>query len=207
MMINREVLLAILLLIGSSCTSVREPNERLVRTSGSYESDLRGLKQYIGQSPVDVVVAGYTPEMTTDIPMEFSDDSLEITIKQAVIVKMDPVATYLRPKGAPAKTYTIVPTDNVVRISADGFLPPVDSGRSALWLIPIVTGAFALYVSIRLFAVGNLFGKDNFDGCVMIPLAILAAVICIGSAIVILVTKSPEAYETLRGGSKVWTFQ
>lgn len=207
MMINREVLLAILLLIGSGCTSVREPNERLVRTSGSYESDLRGLKQYIGQSPVDVVVAGYTPEMTTDIPMEFSDDSLEITIKQAVIIKMDPVATYLRPKGAPAQTYTIVPTDNVVRISAERFRPPVDSGRWALWLIPIVTGAFALWVSHRAFVANNLFGKDNFDGCLLIPLAILAAVICIVSIVAILLTKSPEAYETLRVVSKVWTFQ
>lgn len=204
---NREVLLAILLLIGSSCSSVREPNERLVRTSGSYESDLRGLKQYIGQSPVEVVVAGYIPEMTTDIPMEFSADSLEVTIKQAVIIKMDPVATYLRPKGWSPTRYTRVPTDNLVRISAEGLRPPEDSGRSALWLIPIVTGAFALYVGIRLFAIDNLFGKDNFDGCVLIPLAILAAVICIGSAIVLLVTKSPEAYETLRGVSKVWTFQ
>lgn len=207
MVINREVLLAILLLIGSGCTSVREPNERLVRTSGSYESDLRGLKQYIGQSPVDVVVAGYTPEMTTDIPMEFSDDSLEITIKQAVIIKMDPVATYLRPKGAPTKSYTIVPTDNVVRISAERFRPPVDSGRWALWLIPIVTGAFALWVSHRAFVANNLFGKDNFDGCLLIPLAILAAVICIVSIVAILLTKSPEAYETLRVVSKVWTFQ
>jgi len=206
-MINREILLAILLLMGSSCTSVREPAERIVRTSGSYESDLRGLKQYIGQSPVDVVVAGYTPETTADIPVEFSDDSLEVTIRQAVIVKMDPVATHLRPKGAPAQTYTIVPTDNVVRISAEGFRPPVDSGRWALWLIPIVTGAFALWVSLRAFVANNLFGKDNFDGCLLIPLAILAAVICIGSIVAILLTKSPEAYETLRVVSKVWTFQ
>jgi len=154
-----------------------------------------------------VVVAGYIPDMTTDIPMEFSDDSLEVTIKQAVIIKMDPIATHLRPKGAPAKTYTIIPTDNIVRISADGFRPPVDSGDWLLWRLPIIFGAFALYVGYRLFVTNDLFGKDNYEGCLFLPLGILSALICIGSTIVLLVTKSPEAYETLRGVSKVWTFQ
>ncbi|MFM8177579.1 MAG: hypothetical protein ACKOAG_00155, partial [Candidatus Kapaibacterium sp.] len=130
------------------------------------------LKQYIGESPVDVVVAGYKPEATADIPIEFSHDSLELTIKKAVIMKMDPVTTYLRPKGSPATTFTRVPTDNVVRISAEALRPPTDSGLDAKWWIPILSGAFVLYVGTRLLT-GNLLGKD-FDGCQWLVLGLLA---------------------------------
>lgn len=202
----RTVLLASLLLIGISCSSVREPKERLVRSSGSYESDLRGLQRYIAKSPVDIVVAGYQPDSIAEIPVEFSPDSQEITIKQAVILQIDPVTTVLRPKGWSATRYTRVPTDNLVRISAEGLRPPEDSGSDAIWFIPILTGAFVVYVGISLLT-GDLFVRYGYGALPLILLALLAGAVCVGTTIAILLTKSPSAYETLKGVSKIWTFQ
>lgn len=205
-MISRTVLLAILSLIGLSCSSVREPKGRLVRSSGSYESDLRGLQRYIAESPVDVVVAGYIPEETAEIPIEYSHDSLEITIKQAVILQIDPVTTVLRPKGWSASRNTRVPTDNLVRISAEGLRPPKDSGSDAIWFIPILTGAFVLYVGVSILT-GEFFRRFSYDSFLLLLLALLAGAVCVGSTIAILLRKSPSSYETLKGVSKVWFFQ
>lgn len=204
MMIIRPVLLASLLLIGISCSSVREPKERLVRSSGSYESDLRGLQRYIAKSPVDIVVAGYHPDSIAEIPVEFSPDSLEITIKQAVILQIDPVTTVLRPKGWSATRYTRVPTDNLVRISAEGLRPPEDSGSDVIWFIPILTGVFALSVGIMF---KRLFDMYGIGALVYVILGVVATLLCVSSTIAILLSRKPVSYEALKGASKTWTFQ
>lgn len=150
------------------------------------------------------MVAGYHPDSIAEIPVEFSPDSLEITIKQAVILQIDPVTTVLRPKGWSATRYTRVPTDNLVRISAEGLRPPEDSGSDVIWFIPILTGVFALSVGIMF---KRLFDMYGIGALVYVILGVVATLLCVSSTIAILLSRKPVSYEALKGASKTWTFQ
>ena len=193
------------ILLQLGCSGVRSPKHRIVRAAPTYETDLIELQEYIGSTPVDVIVEGYKPDMTADIPVVYSHDSLEVTIKQAVILQISPVNTYLRPRGGPVTSYIRVPTNNVVRIAADGFRPPEESSAGAvLWLLPIVTGAFAI---IAAFNYKQVFAKEGWTGCFYVALGILAAAICVVSIVTILLTQPSTAPDTLERISKYWIFQ
>jgi hypothetical protein len=203
MMFRFVFVVCILLQIG--CSGVRAPKDRLVRKATTYETDLIELQEYIGSTPVDVVVEGYKPEMTADIPVVYSHDSLEATIKQAVILQISPVNTYLRPRGGPVTSYIRVPTNNVVRIAVDGFRPQQESSAgSGWWLLPIFTGAFAI---IAAFIYKQVFVKDGWTGCFFVVLGILAAAVCVISTVTILLTQKSVAPGTLERISKYWIFQ
>ncbi len=204
-MTRRIVWYAALLCIGLGCSGVKAPKQRLDRNSSSFDSDLIRLKEYLGEMPVDVVVEGFKPQTIAEIPIEYSPDSAEATIKQAVIFEMNPDYTYVRPKGGPTSNLIRIPTSNVTRVAADGFRNATGSSSSgAIWLIPILTGAFAIIAALTY---KNVFSIDGWTGCFFVIASLLAAGICVVSIILILLTQPSVASDTLVRISKFWTFQ
>lgn len=204
-MTKRILSFVVLLFIMLGCSGVKAPKQRLDRNSSTFDSDLIQLKEYLGEMPVDVVVAGYKPETRPDIPVVFSSDSIEAIVKQAVILDMNPTYTYLRGRGGPSTTYIRIPTNNVTRIAADGFrTSSSSSGSGGLWIIPILTGAFALIVALTY---QGMFSRDGWTGCLYLLLGILAAGISVVSAVMILLSNSPPDPGTLERVSTLWFFK
>ena len=135
--------------------------------------------------------------MRPDIPVVFSSDSIEATVKQAVILDMNPTYTYLRPRGGITGNYLRIPTSNVTRVAADGFRSATGSSRSgAIWILPILTGAFAVIAALTY---KNVFSTDGWTGCLF--------VIAVVSTILILLTQPSVGSDTFERISKFWTFQ
>ena len=204
-MTKRILSFVVLLFIMLGCSGVKAPKQRLDRNSSTFDSDLIQLKEYLGEMPVDVVVAGYKPETRPDIPVVFSSDSIEATVKQAVILDMNPTYTYLRPRGGITGNYLRIPTSNVTRVAADGFRSATGSSRSgAIWILPILTGAFAIIAALTY---KNVFSTDGWTGCLFVIAGLLAAGICVVSTILILLTQPSVGSDTFERISKFWTFQ
>lgn len=171
---SRVLLICLWLVIGLGCSGIKAPKEYILRNDRSYEKNLTQLQSYLGQMPVDVVVAGYTPAVDSSISVEFTKDSAEATIKKVVITKITPESTLLRLNAGSAGSTVSIPTKHVTSINANGIrtVKPSKTG----FLLPILLGILSL-ISIASEGKAN-DGNGCRGGC-------LAAGILLGVAALI----------------------
>jgi hypothetical protein len=147
------------ILLQMGCTGLRVPKERIDRTSNSFERDLSNLRDYLGSMPVDVAVAGYTPEVTNNITIEVSQDSTQSLMQDVVITQLDPLYTYVRGADSKPSETIRIPTQNVTSVSAYGVRTTTEPKQ--VW-------TYTFSVILALMALGFFlydFNRDLGWGC------------------------------------------
>lgn len=188
------------LIIGFGCSGVRAPKERIARGEQSYEKNLTQLKEYLGDMPVDVVVEGYRPAADQSTHVQYSEDSVEATIKQAAITQMDPDFTYLRTRADAVGSTIRIPTKHVTRVSAVGVRTYESyNGPSHGW--PIALGVLAIIAALLEGKVND--GDGCRGGCLAAGVMLGAAALVI-LAITLIANWDNEPVKAFEMISKTW---
>ncbi len=191
------------LILGFGCSGVRAPRERIARGEQSYEKNLTQLKEYLGDMPVDVVVEGYRPAADQSTHVQYSEDSVEATIKQAAITQMDPDFTYLRTRADAVGSTIRIPTQNVTRVSAEGVRAVQSSGTTSYgWSIAL--GVLAIIAALQEGKAND--GTGCRGGCLFAGVMLGAAALVI-LAIALIANHSSEPVTTYEAISKTWILQ
>lgn len=191
------------LFIGFGCSGVRAPKERIARSEKSYEKDLSQLKEYLGDMPVDVVVEGYRPEADQSTRVRYSEDSVEVTIKQAAITQMDPEFTYLRTRTDAVGSTIRIPTKHVTRVSAEGVRTYESyNGPSYGW--PIALGVLAIIAALQEGKANDGYGCRG--GCLAAGVMLGAAALIV-LAITLIANWDNEPVTAFEMISKTWMIQ
>lgn len=206
-MTRRTLYISLLLIVGLGCSGVQTPKERILRNDKSFGKNLTQLQEYLGTMPVDVVVEGYRPTTDNTIGVVYSEDSVEATITQATITRIDPERTVLRYTGSSAGSAIIVPTKHVTRVHANGVRTYMSSGESRGALIwPSILGFMAL-IAIALEGKVN-DGQGCRGGCLAIGLILgAAALLALAVASVSSGVSGRDPVLINEVISKVWTIQ
>ena len=206
----RWIIIASWFLIASGCSSVQVPKERIVRSESTYGSDLTQLQQYLGDMPVDVVVAGYRPQTEKTLLVLYSPDSAEATIRKASMTQLDPEYTYLRSQADAVGNTIRITTKHVTRISANGIHARTIEKRSDYsYIVPIVLGILAIgsayYETTMSTAASGCKG-----GCLALAIVLGAAAVIALGAILLLNNRSSIPSQTVTEHEvivKTWILQ
>lgn len=156
-LLSRAVWISLWLIIGFGCSGIKAPQGYIVRNDRSYENNLTQLQSYLGQMPVDVVVAGYTPTAESSISGAFSKDSAETTIQKVVISKITPESTVLRLNASTTGSTVSIPTKHIKSVKANGIRTVKPSKSGLVW--PVLLGILAI------IAVASEGKANDANGC------------------------------------------
>lgn len=203
-MMWRYIFISLWLLLGLGCSGIQAPKERILRTATSYQKDLTQLQEYLGVMPVDVVVEGYRPASDDSLSVEYSEDSIEATIKQVAIAHLTPEYAELRSRTGAADAIIRIPTKNVTRIHAQGARPYMPSK----WPHGSIVLSTLLAILAIVFAglEGKTFDKNSGCGGGCLFLGVMLG----GVALLILgipLLSGNEPVITFEQISKVWFLQ
>lgn len=193
------------ILLQMGCTGLRVPKERIDRTSISFEKDLTRLRDYLGSMPVDVAVAGYTPEVVDDIKLEISQDSTQAQMQDVVITQLDPQYTYIRGKDSKRSQTIRIPTQYVTKVSAYGVRTTTEPERVWSYTFAIILALMSM--GFFLYDYNRDLGLGCEGGCMALAVLTGGAALIAALTVYLVNTSSNDGHVRREVISKTFRFE